>query len=458
MSASHPGVPAEPSEATPDGAALGASASASARRIVVLRAASLILVFVGSIVLARTLGPDGRGAQAFFVALTVLSAGVLGLGSAAGGYVLASRHGAPPTHLAANAAWLSLGAGILAATATLGLEVAFGFLPAALAAVPGWPFLIGLGVTGFAANTHQIQLAFGRGRSVAGAILSFGTYTVAAIGYLLLPLLGAGLTASVWVFALSPYVLAVGAALARPRLSVVAFGPLRPDLAASSVRQGLRTYPGELAAMLHQRADVLLLGILAPAASLGIYVVAYQTVEPILILASAGGATVLALGHGRPEVEGGLVTARLIRETLLVGGLLAVLAAVVAPLLVPLVYGRAFTESVAPLLILLPGIVALSLGRIAMADLMRRNLLERMAAILVTVMLLNVGLNLLLIPALGAVGAAIASLVSYSTHATLAIETDRRAGGFGWGALAPGRADVADLLRAWRPGAILGRG
>ena len=73
--------------------------------------------------------------------------------------------------------------------------------------------------------------------------------------------------------------------------------------------------------MVHQRADVLLLGIFATTASLGIYVVAYQSVEPILILASAGAATILALGHGRPEVEGGGVTARLIRETLLVGGI-----------------------------------------------------------------------------------------------------------------------------------------
>jgi O-antigen/teichoic acid export membrane protein len=203
--------------------------------------------------------------------------------------------------------------------------------------------------------------------------------------------------------------------------------------------------------MLHQRADVLLLGVLAPAASLGVYVVAYQTVEPILILSTAGAATILALGHGSPEVERGAVTARLIRETLLVGGLLAVLAAVTAPILVPLVYGPAFSSAVLPLLILLPGIVALSCGRIAMSDLMRRNMLERLAAISVAATALNVGLNLALIPSLGAVGAALASLVSYTTQAALAIAVDRRAGGFALSLLVPGRADVADLIRAWSP-------
>ena len=86
-----------------------------------------------------------------------------------------------------------------------------------------------------------------------------------------------------------------------------------------------------------------------------------------------------------------------------------------------------------------------------MSDLMRRNLLERMAAISVVVMVLNVSLNLVLIPAFGAVGAATASLVTYSIMAILAISVDRRASGFTVRALVPGPTDVVDLLRAWSP-------
>jgi O-antigen/teichoic acid export membrane protein len=451
MSAPDPG-PVPPAQTDQADASVGATASASARRIIVARAGSLAIVFLGSIVLARTLGPDDRGAQAFFVALTIMSAGILGLGAATGGYILSSRHDVPPGHLAANAAWLAVSAGVIAAGATLALEALTGFLPAALAAVPVWPLLVGLGVAGLVVNNHQLQLAFGTGRPAAGALLSFGPYTLAAVGYLAMPVIRGGLQFSMTVFALAPYVLAVGAALIRPRLSVVAFGRPRLSLARRSIREGLRTYPGELAGMLHSRADVLLLGILAPAATLGIYVVAYQSVEPILILASASGATILALGHGRAAVEGGAVTARLIRETLIAGGLLAILAAILAPFLVPLVYGPAFADAVGPLLILLPGIVALSIGRIAMADLLRRNLLEQTAAISITVMVINVVLNLLLIPGLGAIGAATASLVSYTIHAVLAVTADRQAGGFTLGALVPRRADVTDLARAWMPG------
>ncbi|MEA2621083.1 MAG: hypothetical protein QOC97_1856 [Chloroflexota bacterium] len=457
MSAGDPRGSAEadaPAGGDPRDGSIGDSASASTRRIIVARVASLVLIFVGSIILSRTLGPDGRGAHAFYVALTILAAGVLGLSAPTGGYILAARHDVRPPELAANALWFAAVSGLLAAALTLLLEAVFGFIPTPLARIGIWPVLIAVGVAGFTANTHQVQLAFARGRSIAGAVLSFGPYTVAAIGYLLLPVTDGGLVAALWIFALAPYVLAVASALVRPGLSVVAFGWPRPGLAWRSVRVGLRSYPGEFAAMLHQRADVLLLGILAPAASLGVYVVAYQTVEPILVLATASGATVLALGHGHPEVERGGVTARLIRETLLAGGLLALLAAILAPVLVPLIYGAAFAAAVTPLLILLPGIVALSCGRIAMADLMRRNLLERMAAISVTVMLLNVALNLVLIPIFGPSGAATASLVSYTIQAILAIAVDRRAGGFTARALVPGRADVAALFGAWSPASL----
>ncbi len=448
MSVGDPRVPLEP-DPTARAEAIGDRASASARRIVIARLASLGLVFIGAIILSRTLGPDGRGAHAFYVAMTILLAALLGLSAPMGGYILTTRHGVVPRELAANAVWLSALSGILAAAVTLVLQAVFGFLPAPLASVPTWPLLVAVGVAGFTSNTHQLQLAFGRGRSWAGAALSFGPTTLAASGYLLLPVTGGGLAAALWIFALAPYAVAFVAALVRPPLSVAAFGPPRIGLAGRSVRQGLRNYPGEIAAMLHQRADVLLLGILGTTASLGIYVVAYQTVEPLLVLSTAGGATILGLGHGRPEVEGGTVTARLIRETLLVGGPLAILAVVLSPVLVPLVYGQAFADAVVPLAILAPGVLAFACGRIAMADLLRRNMLERTAAISVSMMVLNIGLNLALIPTLGAVGAAIASLVSYSTMAALAIGFARREGGFAARTLVPGRADIASLARSW---------
>src|SRR5262245_52110439 len=114
------------------GGSVETAASASARRIVAARAVSLALVFVGSIVLSRTLGPDGRGAHAFYVALVILLAAVLGLSSPSGGYILTSRHGVEGHELGANSIWIALIGGVLAAIGAFIAQAIFGFMPAAL--------------------------------------------------------------------------------------------------------------------------------------------------------------------------------------------------------------------------------------------------------------------------------------------------------------------------------------
>jgi O-antigen/teichoic acid export membrane protein len=174
-------------------------------------------------------------------------------------------------------------------------------------------------------------------------------------------------------------------------------------------------------------------------------------VEPLLVLASASGATILALGPGGAVEGRNGVTARLIRETLVTGGLLAMVAAAIAPIAVPLVYGAEFSGAVIPLLILLPGIIALSIGRIASADLMRRNHLGQMASVSIVAVVINISLNLLLIPHLGPAGAAVASLVSYAAHACLAVFLDQRAGGLHAADLVPRVADVRAVLVGWSP-------
>jgi O-antigen/teichoic acid export membrane protein len=430
----------------------GDAATSGTRRIVGARIVSLVVVFLGSVILARSLGPDGRGAHAFFVAATVLLATALGVGSGMGAYVLASHGKVSARLLAASSLWMAAATGLFAVLVLVVLHALTGLLPTALAGTAGWPLLAGVAVSGLAANLYQVKLAFASGRAMAGAVLSFGPYTLAAVGYVLLMVTGtANLGAALWAFAVAPWVLAGLAAIVRPPLSIAVLGRPRPRLMGQTIREGLRSYPGQLASILHARADVILLGVLAPASSVGIYVVAYQTVEPLLVLASASGATILALGPGGAVEGRNGVTARLIRETLVTGGLLAMVAAAIAPIAVPLVYGAEFSGAVIPLLILLPGIIALSIGRIASADLMRRNHLGQMASVSIVAVVINISLNLLLIPHLGPAGAAVASLVSYAAHACLAVFLDQRAGGLHAADLVPRVADVRAVLVGWSP-------
>jgi O-antigen/teichoic acid export membrane protein len=438
-----PGTPLD----GPPGPTLADRAVGSARGILAIRLVSLAIVFVGSILLARSLGPDNRGAQGVFVAATILLGAIFGGSASIGAYVLATRHGAEFDALNANATWFGLIAGLLSMGTAIAIEWLFGALPAPLVALPLWPLAVLVAVAGFVINTHEIQLAFAKGRPVAGAAYSYAPYTLAAFGYAAALVVAPGnLTVTVWIFALAPAITSLvarrlngglGARLARPE----------SPLFRSSLRQGLLSYAGELAALLHQRLDVILLGAISGTTAVGIYVVGYQAVEPILALSAASAAATLALGHGNPAVERGEVTVRLVRQTALLGALAALAAIALAPILIPAIYGADFEAAVAPLRIIVPGVVGLAIGRIGMADLLRRNMLGRMTAISSAALVINVTLNLVLIPRLGAIGAASASLVSYWAFAGMSLVTVRHESGFPWSQLVPRPRDFIPALR-----------
>jgi O-antigen/teichoic acid export membrane protein len=121
----------------------------------------------------------------------------------------------------------------------------------------------------------------------------------------------------------------------------------------------------------------------------------------------------------------GSSTADAARNTARVAGANFVLAvavvaciAVTSPMLVPLVFGRPFSGSVAPLLALGPGVVALAVIRPLGAFLIRldRPFVYSGASILGLVV--NVALNLAFIPRWGIVGSAVASSIPYVMLAT----------------------------------------
>jgi O-antigen/teichoic acid export membrane protein len=94
-----------------------------------------------------------------------------------------------------------------------------------------------------------------------------------------------------------------------------------------------------------------------------------------------------------------------------------------------LVFGAAWTGSAIPLMILAAAIVALSIEPPVRVMLMRMHRARWISAAACAGMLINVGLNFLLIPFLGIIGAALASLTSYSFYALLMLVLFGRASG-----------------------------
>lgn len=410
--------------------------------VLVVRAVALAVNLAGAVALARALGPGLRGAQALFTTGAFVAALLLTAGANTGGYLLVTRRGVEPPVVGITALAQGLAAGLV----TWGVAMLLRPSPDPLAgSVPAWPVPLALAVAALVVNSHHIMLALAQGRGQLGAALSVIPYVTAAVAYIAAATAGRlVLGTAVWSFAVGSVMACLVAAWPRTRLRVVAPAWPSPSTALAMMRVGVGGAMTDVVTLLHQRVDVVLLGALAPLASTGAYVVAYQTAEPLWALLSAGAVAALTTV---PAGDGGArqpsaATAALIRETALLAGLLVLAGALVLPRIVPLVYGRAYQEATLPLLLLLPGIAAFSVGRVAGAHLVRNALLGRNARLAAMAFAANVAANLALIPPFGAVGAALASLGSYSLYAVLALVAFSRTSGTRWPELVPRRADM----------------
>jgi O-antigen/teichoic acid export membrane protein len=208
------------------------------------------------------------------------------------------------------------------------------------------------------------------------------------------------------------------------RLVALAGFEWRIDLreALASVRYGKNLYLQNLLINLHERVDVLLLAALrVPAFEIGLYAAGVSVVTQLRQVPGAIGTVLLPRLAGATETEAAEFTSAVVRPSLLV---MLGAAAVLAPagaLGIPLLFGRDYAPAVAPFLVLLPGVAAVTisrvLGRYFAAVNRQRAILVLRAAVLV----LNVALNLWLIPRSGILGAALASLISYSVEAVATI-------------------------------------
>lgn len=182
--------------------------------------------------------------------------------------------------------------------------------------------------------------------------------------------------------------------------------------------------------MIIGHADLVILGLLAPASEVGVYRVAAQIATFAgfgLVVAGVVVAPRFASLHQLADrVQLQRVATLTARGSLLMA-LSVTLVCILAGLpLLRLVFGEEFTSAYIPLLILLAGYVGSSaVGAVAL--LLNMTGFERQTATAVAGgAALNLILNVVLIPPLGAVGAAIAGSTALLTWNTILFRTARQ--------------------------------
>jgi O-antigen/teichoic acid export membrane protein len=185
------------------------------------------------------------------------------------------------------------------------------------------------------------------------------------------------------------------------------------------------------------RLDLLIMPAILPAASVGLYSVA--TNVSWIPVAVAGALHLLVLPAAARRGEDGVrIVVAAARATIAAGLALGLAIALLAGVAVPFVYGADFSGSVEPVILLLPGSVAMAAAGILLAGLNAADRpLTAAAAQLPGVVITAVGLALFLKPG-GIVAAAIVSSAAYTSVLVTGACLYRRATGIAWRRLLPG--------------------
>ncbi|HTO68803.1 MAG TPA: oligosaccharide flippase family protein [Myxococcota bacterium] len=202
----------------------------------------------------------------------------------------------------------------------------------------------------------------------------------------------------------------------------------------ASVGYGKNLYVQNLLINLHERVDVLLLAALGVSSvQIGLYAAGVAVVTRLREVPGALGTALLPRLAGATESEAAEFTAAVVRPSLLVMGAAAAVLAPAGAVGIPLLFGTEYAPAIAPFLVLLPGVAAVTVSRVLGRYFAAVNRQRAIVVLRGAVLVLNVALNLWLIPRAGIVGAALASLVSYSAEAAATValflaDTGRRFG------------------------------
>jgi O-antigen/teichoic acid export membrane protein len=410
-------------------------------RVGALRFANAAVAFVASIAVSRALGPAGRGAYALPIAVVgiAFALGHLGLEHA---HAYQASQGVTLRRLWANASVAALGLGAMAMAVLLGVEAVaarstFGSVPFA------WILLVAIQLPVLLQTLYWSGLLQLAGRLAWAAVAPLvGNVVFAAVAIAagargeLTPFRGLVL----WTVS---NVIVWAALLAACRRSFLVGE--RPHLA--TLRRGLifgsKAYVGVTLFYLLLRIDQVLVERFVGWAALGVYSLAVVLAEVLWLATDPFAASVLrhqVAATGGRERELADATSRV---SLVVAIPLGILAWTVAPFAVALAYGDAFDGVVWPFRLLLPGVVALSMQRPLGAVLVKEGRVWLVTWFGILTVGVNVALNLILLPRIGAPGAAIASSVGYAML-TFAYVTVTRGSG-GWRSLVPGPHDVGRI-------------
>lgn len=376
------------------------------------RVGLIALSLVTSVLITRSLGPERRGFFAAALAISAIGAQLGNLGLHAANTYSVARNRELLGTLLGNS--LVVGLGITSLGALLAW-VAFAVWPQA-APVSGILLAVALlAVPLHVMHTHQNALLLGLQQVRTINWTNLGQQTLAAVLIVALVLAGVVTPETVLVLFVSSLALANVVLYVRIRNHPASRVRVSWQTLKGCLSYGARAYIAALFSYLVIKSDILMVQYFLGPEQVGYYSLAATLSEQMYVFAAIVGMIVFSK---MSALEDSAHKLRLIERTvlglagiMLVGGLLA---GILADPVIVLLYGEAFRPAVRIFLFLIPAVFALSLNQVY------QNYFASIGFPLIGVAspiagaLLNLGLNAILLPSIGVIGAALASIAAYS--------------------------------------------
>lgn len=402
-----------------------------------------LAVLVASPIIAQTLGVTGRGEVAAATAPYLLAVAIATMGLPDTVTHAVARNAFAARTALRNATMLVLFAGVVATLLQLAFspwlssgQLNLQFL-IAIAATATCPALVVSVLRGAAAGSHAWR-AVAAERAIGGGARLFGIVALAVSGNL------TPLSATI-VFAYGP-VLGGAAYLFGPRYSAGAdrFGETN---FTSLMSYGSKVWIGSIAGVLLLRIDQVLMTPLSSAFQLGLYAVAVNVGEVPLIVNTAVREVMFSADAARRDNSKLTAAAR---TSFLLCLTVGVLIATTVWWWLPIVFGSGFAAAVPVAIVLVIAVVLGTPGSIAGAGLSARGAPGLRSISLIIACVVNIGLLFVFVPAMGALGAALATLVGNLISSNLNIHFLCRAAHIRWWDFYAIKVD--DARRLWRLG------
>ncbi len=185
-------------------------------------------------------------------------------------------------------------------------------------------------------------------------------------------------------------------------------------LISSLLRQGIKYAIALFVISLNYRINILILQHYVDNTQIGYFSIGVRLAELLWIIPSAVGMVVFS--HSAASIDSrsfSLKSIRIMKYNLLLCSVGAVIIAIICPFFVRIVFGQEYLPSVPIIRLMLPGIVAMVVFKVLNADLAGRGKPLFALNAFFCALVINILLNVVLVPDYGAKGSAIASTASY---------------------------------------------